>query len=82
MKHIENHRPGIRTTEKQHHTQAALWGGLFYWENEMVKQRALRLVDTRTLDRRQWLEVRKGGIGSSDAAATVGLNPYKSQLEL
>lgn len=48
----------------------------------MVKQRALRLVDTRTLDREQWLEVRKGGIGSSDAAAAVGLNPYKSQLEL
>lgn len=48
----------------------------------MKKQAALRLVDTRTLDRRQWLEVRQGGIGSSDAAAAVGLNPYKSQLEL
>jgi len=43
---------------------------------------ALRLVDTKGLDRDQWLEVRKGGIGSSDAAAAVGLNPYKSQLEL
>ena len=48
----------------------------------MKKQSALRLVDTRTLDRAQWLEVRKGGIGSSDAAAAIGLNPYKSQLEL
>lgn len=48
----------------------------------MKKQAALRLADTRTLDRGQWLEVRKGGIGSSDAAAAVGLNPYKSQLEL
>lgn len=48
----------------------------------MKKQAALRLVDTRTLDRRQWLDVRKGGIGSSDAAAAVGLCPYKSQLEL
>jgi putative phage-type endonuclease len=48
----------------------------------MKKQAALRLVDTRTLDRRQWLDVRKGGIGSSDAAAAVGLSPYKSQLEL
>ena len=43
---------------------------------------ALRLVDTRTLSREQWLEVRAGGIGSSDAAAAVGLCPYKSQLEL
>ena len=48
----------------------------------MKKQAALRLADTRTLDRDQWLEVRKGGIGSSDAAAAVGLNPYKSRLEL
>lgn len=43
---------------------------------------ALKLVKTQTLDREQWLAVRKRGIGSSDAAAAVGLNPYKSQLEL
>ena len=48
----------------------------------MKKSSALRLVDTRTLDRQQWLSVRQGGIGSSDAAAAVGLCPYKSQLEL
>ena len=43
---------------------------------------ALRLVKTQNLDRDQWLQVRQGGIGSSDAAASVGLNPYHSQLEL
>lgn len=43
---------------------------------------ALRLVSTRDLDRQRWLEVRRRGIGSSDAAAAVGLNPYKSILEL
>lgn len=43
---------------------------------------ALRLVNTQDLPRDQWLEVRKQGIGSSDAGAAVGLNPYKSQLEL
>ena len=48
----------------------------------MKKNAALRLVDTRTLDRDQWLAVRQGGIGSSDAAAAVGLCPYKSPLEL
>ena len=48
----------------------------------MKKNAALRLVDTRMLDRQQWLAVRQGGIGSSDAAAAVGLCPYKSQLEL
>lgn len=47
------------------------------------KQRpALRLVTTKAMPREDWLAVRKGGIGSSDAAAAVGLNPYKSQLEL
>ena len=43
---------------------------------------ALRLVTTKALPREDWLAVRKQGIGSSDAAAAVGLNPYKSQLEL
>lgn len=43
---------------------------------------ALRLVDTRNLSRDDWLAVRKTGIGGSDAAAAVGLSPYKSQLEL
>ena len=48
----------------------------------MKKQSALRLVDTRDLPREEWLEVRRQGIGSSDAAAAVGLCPYKSPLEL
>lgn len=43
---------------------------------------ALKLVKTHELTRDQWLDVRKQGIGSSDAGAAVGLNPYKSQLEL
>jgi putative phage-type endonuclease len=42
----------------------------------------LRLVSTKDLSRNDWLDVRKRGIGSSDAAAAIGLNPYKSQLEL
>jgi putative phage-type endonuclease len=43
---------------------------------------ALKLVKTNELSREDWLTVRKGGIGSSDAGAAVGLNPYKSPLEL
>jgi putative phage-type endonuclease len=43
---------------------------------------ALKLVKTHALSRDQWLDVRKGGIGSSDAAAAVGLHPYKSPLQL
>ena len=48
----------------------------------MKKHAALRLVETKALNRSEWLEVRMRGIGSSDAAAAVGLSPYKSQLEL
>ncbi len=44
--------------------------------------RPLRRVSTKDLSHPQWLAIRKQGIGSSDAAAAVGLNPYKSQLEL
>lgn len=43
---------------------------------------ALRLISTKELPREDWLAVRKQGIGSSDAGAALGLNPYKSQLEL
>lgn len=32
--------------------------------------------------REQWLEARKNGIGGSDAAAILGLNPWKSPLAL
>ena len=43
---------------------------------------ALRLVKTQQLSREDWLQVRQQGIGSSDAAAAVGLSPYKSPLQL
>jgi putative phage-type endonuclease len=43
---------------------------------------AFRLVKTQDMSRDAWLDVREGGIGSSDAAAAVGLNPYCSALEL
>jgi putative phage-type endonuclease len=45
-------------------------------------QPALRLVETKSLSREDWLSVRKHGIGGSDAAAAVGLSPYMSPLEL
>src|SRR3546814_18767658 len=64
--------------QQQPHTGRPVEGWPFFiWENEMGSTTALRLVDTRTLAREQWLEVRRGGLGSSDAAAAVGLCPYK-----
>lgn len=43
---------------------------------------AKRLVNTKTLSREDWLQFRKQGIGSSDAAAACGIHPYLSMLEL
>ncbi|KWH22645.1 YqaJ viral recombinase family protein [Burkholderia multivorans] len=47
-----------------------------------ARRPALKLVRTGELSREDWLEVRRTGIGGSDAAAAVGLNPYMSPLEL
>lgn len=35
-----------------------------------------------TLTREQWLQERKKGIGGSDAAAVLGLNPYMTNIDL
>ena len=43
---------------------------------------AKRLINTKSLSREDWLQVRKQGIGSSDAAAACGIHPYLSMLEL
>ncbi|WP_288997025.1 lambda-exonuclease family protein [uncultured Psychrobacter sp.] len=57
-------------------------------ENKPVKpsanqsSTAKRLVNTKSLNREEWLAVRKQGIGSSDAAAACGIHPFLSMLEL
>lgn len=43
---------------------------------------AKRLINTKDIDHKEWLKVRQQGIGSSDAAAACGINPYLSMLEL
>lgn len=37
-----------------------------------------KIADTKTITKEEWLELRKSGIGGSDAGAVVGLNPYAS----
>ncbi|WP_288841908.1 YqaJ viral recombinase family protein [uncultured Deefgea sp.] len=44
--------------------------------------RAIRLASTVNLPREEWLRIRGAGIGSSDAAAAIGLSQYKSPLTL
>lgn len=43
---------------------------------------AIRLADTRRLTDDEWRELRRRGIGGSDIAAIVGLNPWKSAIEV
>ncbi|WP_416359241.1 YqaJ viral recombinase family protein [Acinetobacter sp. YWS30-1] len=50
--------------------------------NTKQSRTAKRLANTKNMDYKEWLEVRKQGIGSSDAATACGLNPYMSMLEL
>ncbi len=38
--------------------------------------------DTRAIDRLDWLELRRTGIGGSDAAAALGLSPWTSPVAL
>lgn len=40
------------------------------------------LADTKTMDRDEWLSYRRLGIGGSDAASIVGLNPYGSPMSV
>lgn len=40
------------------------------------------ITKIKTESREEWLALRKGHIGGSDAAAVVGLNPYASQYSL
>ena len=50
--------------------------------SSLQHQSPLRLVKTKDLSRDQWLEARRSGLGSSDAATALGLNPYQSPLAL
>ena len=43
---------------------------------------ALRMADTRDIERAEWLKLRRRGIGGSDAAAIAGLNPWRSPVQV
>ena len=39
-------------------------------------------ISTAAMSRTEWLKERTKGIGGSDVATVLGLNPYKTPLEL
>ncbi|MGL6108088.1 YqaJ viral recombinase family protein [Romboutsia sp.] len=40
------------------------------------------VYETKDMERSVWLNIRKSGIGGSDAASVLGLNPYKSSVSI
>lgn len=42
----------------------------------------LVLVDTSALTEEQWLDYRRLGIGGSDAAAVLGISPFRTARDL
>lgn len=44
------------------------------------KRSGLTMVNTAKMSREKWLELRRHGIGGSDAAAIMGLNPWRSPI--
>ena len=42
----------------------------------------LVLVDTTQLARPEWLEYRRKGLGGSDAAAVLGISPFRTARDL
>ena len=40
------------------------------------------IIKKKTANHEEWLALRSGYIGGSDAAAVIGLNPYKSPFAL
>lgn len=43
---------------------------------------AKKIVNVSTISREEWLAWRRTGIGGSDAAAVIGLNPFRSRIEV
>lgn len=41
-----------------------------------------KLVSTKNLSHEKWLRFRKSGIGGSDAGAIVGINPYRTAIQV
>lgn len=50
--------------------------------DKVVELGNVRFVDTSSFTHEQWLELRKTGIGGSDAGAIMGLNKYATPLSI
>ncbi len=46
------------------------------------EKKMARVISTKNLSREEWLKARKSGIGGSDISAILGLNPYRTKLDV
>ena len=42
----------------------------------------MNMIPIKDIGREEWLKLRRNGIGGSDAAAIIGLNPYSSAFQV
>ena len=49
-------------------------------ERNPIRKRGLQMIPFSS--REEWLKIRKGYIGGSDAGAIVGMNPYASAFSV
>ena len=54
----------------------------YFDETEVMKMPAKVLASTENMPHADWLELRRQGIGGSDASVVCGINRYKSPVEL
>lgn len=50
--------------------------------DQTLSHQPLVLVDTSTLSRDEWLDWRRKGLGGSDAAAVLGISPFRTARDL
>lgn len=43
---------------------------------------SVRIATTKNMPRETWLQLRRNGIGGSDAGAVCGVNPYRSAFNV
>ncbi len=49
---------------------------------QAVEYQPLVLVETADLSREEWLAYRRQGLGGSDAAAVLGISPFRTAVDL
>lgn len=50
--------------------------------NKITGIQAIRLAETEKLSHKEWLDIRRKGVGGSDISAIAGVNPFSSAIDV